>query len=428
MRRESLCSLELLGADLLVITERLTHWDVDASSEVSWISSSTGALMLGALVDLLARATPPRRAGDDLAAVVTTSAHLRRALLWQSIDPQDPAFVSSQAPVLEWSWSRHCLDFRLPLAVGDELPTGGAAVLTHLSSRWDIKGSGRLRHLLMELTPQSLPAGMHALRAGADERDGLAVRLFEAARLERLGHGILSLAIACDRLARAPAPMSAESVALPEESARVIACLVGALTDATIWRSSPDDTPTWTLHQGAAEPSLVARCTLRQACVGDAPGGEEMLRLFSERWELIGSIGGRDLEVELTPASVARGLLRQAAILAIPEQADSGKISHLDSLDLSELDIDPDLIARVPSELARSYHLLPFGRFESTLLIAMTNPSDPAVLRILQAETGFSVEGFVASKENIDGALDRYYPSVGGGDGRRTEADSVVKK
>ncbi len=81
------------------------------------------------------------------------------------------------------------------------------------------------------------------------------------------------------------------------------------------------------------------------------------------------------------------------------------------TVDLSEQEIDADIIKLVPEEVARKYHIMPINRTGSTLVIAMADPSNIFAIDDIKFLTGYNVEPLVASEEAIKGAIDNYYES-----------------
>ena len=46
------------------------------------------------------------------------------------------------------------------------------------------------------------------------------------------------------------------------------------------------------------------------------------------------------------------------------------------SIDLAEFDVDPAVVALIPSEVAQKYQLVPINRAGATLIVAMSDPSN----------------------------------------------------
>lgn len=79
------------------------------------------------------------------------------------------------------------------------------------------------------------------------------------------------------------------------------------------------------------------------------------------------------------------------------------------SINLTEFEIDPDVIRQIPSEIAQKYHIVPVNRAGSTLIVAMNDPSNIFAIDDIKFMTGFNVEVVVATESSIKQAIDRYY-------------------
>ena len=79
------------------------------------------------------------------------------------------------------------------------------------------------------------------------------------------------------------------------------------------------------------------------------------------------------------------------------------------SINLSEFEVDPSVIRLVPSEVAQKYQIVPINRAGSTLIIAMSDPSNIFAIDDLKFMTGYNVEVVVAPEDSLRQAIDRYY-------------------
>lgn len=79
------------------------------------------------------------------------------------------------------------------------------------------------------------------------------------------------------------------------------------------------------------------------------------------------------------------------------------------SINLNEFEIDPAVIKLVPAETAQKYNIIPINRTGSTLIIAMSDPSNINAIDDLRFRTGYAVEVVVATDNSIKAALDQYY-------------------
>ena len=86
----------------------------------------------------------------------------------------------------------------------------------------------------------------------------------------------------------------------------------------------------------------------------------------------------------------------------------------MDTFEFSaDFKIPADVVAAVPTDIARRYHIVPVMRNEGTLTVAMSDPSDLEALDSIRYILRTDVEGVVASRKAIDRALEYYYGNVG---------------
>ncbi len=81
-------------------------------------------------------------------------------------------------------------------------------------------------------------------------------------------------------------------------------------------------------------------------------------------------------------------------------------------IDISQFDIDPNVIALVPAEFAEAHQLVPVDRFRNVLTVAMLCPIDNGVLQSLEESVGLEVRPVLCSEEDVRASILRYY---GGG-------------
>ena len=89
------------------------------------------------------------------------------------------------------------------------------------------------------------------------------------------------------------------------------------------------------------------------------------------------------------------------------------------AMKLSEFTIDPDVIKIITAEVAAKYNVLPVALKNSTLIVAMTDPSNIFALDDLKFLTGYRIEPFVAADEAILTSIDSYYQTA-------TSTDSLL--
>jgi type IV pilus assembly protein PilB len=82
---------------------------------------------------------------------------------------------------------------------------------------------------------------------------------------------------------------------------------------------------------------------------------------------------------------------------------------NVDFVDLKTTDIPPDVIHRLPAKLANFYKIIPYKFETDTLSIAMINPSDIRICDDLQLLLRGRVRTALASFDDIDEAIRKYY-------------------
>ncbi|MEM6295777.1 MAG: type IV-A pilus assembly ATPase PilB [Myxococcota bacterium] len=79
------------------------------------------------------------------------------------------------------------------------------------------------------------------------------------------------------------------------------------------------------------------------------------------------------------------------------------------SISLSEFEIDPEVIDLIPKEVASKHTVLPVQRAGSTLIVAMSDPSNIYAIDDLKFLTGLNIEPVVTTDAAIEDAIARYY-------------------
>jgi len=79
------------------------------------------------------------------------------------------------------------------------------------------------------------------------------------------------------------------------------------------------------------------------------------------------------------------------------------------SINLAEFEIDPTVVKLLPVEVVQKYQAIPVNRSGSTLILAMSDPSNIFAIDDIKFMTGYNVEVVVASDTGIKSAIDKYY-------------------
>jgi len=79
------------------------------------------------------------------------------------------------------------------------------------------------------------------------------------------------------------------------------------------------------------------------------------------------------------------------------------------AIDLNEVQIDPEAIKMIPSDVIFKYQAIPIKRVGSTLRVAMSDPSNILAIDDIKFLAGCHVEVFVSTESAIKAAIDRVY-------------------
>jgi general secretion pathway protein E/type IV pilus assembly protein PilB len=87
------------------------------------------------------------------------------------------------------------------------------------------------------------------------------------------------------------------------------------------------------------------------------------------------------------------------------------KASHFgyEFVSLSTLRLSDEVIAAVPRHVAKRYRAVPVSKHENTVVVALADPSDLDAIDAMQRMINAEVELRVATEEDIDAALNKYY-------------------
>lgn len=79
------------------------------------------------------------------------------------------------------------------------------------------------------------------------------------------------------------------------------------------------------------------------------------------------------------------------------------------SINLSEMEIDPDIIELIPQEVAQKHQVVPVNKSGANLIVAMADPSNILAIDDLKFLTGYNIEPVVASEGAIQETIERLY-------------------
>src|SRR5437899_2966028 len=75
---------------------------------------------------------------------------------------------------------------------------------------------------------------------------------------------------------------------------------------------------------------------------------------------------------------------------------------------LSKIFIPDDVKHIIPQKMARKYKVIPFGRDEQGIKLAMADPSNTEIIQMISQKTGQNVNIFLATERDIYNALQIY--------------------
>ncbi len=114
-------------------------------------------------------------------------------------------------------------------------------------------------------------------------------------------------------------------------------------------------------------------------------------------------------ESESTGEGVVDLLLAQKIIRPIDvAQAKAGQFGY-EFVSFSDLRLTDDVIAAVPRHIAKRYRAVPVSKNGNTVAIALSDPSDLDTIDSLQRALSADIDLRVATDEDIDAALNKYY-------------------
>jgi len=128
----------------------------------------------------------------------------------------------------------------------------------------------------------------------------------------------------------------------------------------------------------------------------------------------VGLISHEDLQQakEMSAANgtgVVKSLIQMGRITQMDvSKALAGQFG-MDTINLAEFHVPDDVIALVPRAVARRYKIIPVYKHDTTLTVAIGDPMDVDTVDSLRYVLKMNVEAVVASPDDIENSLTRYY-------------------
>ncbi|QXE92352.1 type IV-A pilus assembly ATPase PilB [Geomonas subterranea] len=122
------------------------------------------------------------------------------------------------------------------------------------------------------------------------------------------------------------------------------------------------------------------------------------------------------LKQALAEQKAAGGQLRLGSILVrdgLINEADLtsflSKQYGVPTINLADYEVDAGVVKIIPVDIAHKYQIVPVNRAGSTLIIAMSDPSNIFAIDDIKFMTGYNVEVVVVAESAIKTAIDRFY-------------------
>src|SRR5512139_244910 len=118
-------------------------------------------------------------------------------------------------------------------------------------------------------------------------------------------------------------------------------------------------------------------------------------------------------EQRKTGGRIGSLLVKQGAIAEHDLTNFLSKQYGVPAISLKDFDIDDDVIRLIPRATAEKHQVVPVNRAGSSLIIAMSDPSNIFAIDDIKFLTGYNVEVVVASEQSIREAIEKYYAEKG---------------
>ena len=98
------------------------------------------------------------------------------------------------------------------------------------------------------------------------------------------------------------------------------------------------------------------------------------------------------------------GIIREEDLLSFLSQQFGYPV-----IDIRNVEIPPDLIKLIPPDVVQKHKILPVSRAASTLVVAMSDPTNYLVIDDIKFLTGYNIDVVVAEETALKTAIDQYY-------------------
>ncbi|HEY7726570.1 MAG TPA: type IV-A pilus assembly ATPase PilB [Anaeromyxobacteraceae bacterium] len=118
-------------------------------------------------------------------------------------------------------------------------------------------------------------------------------------------------------------------------------------------------------------------------------------------------------EQRKTGGRIGSLLVKQGAIAEADLTNFLSKQYGVPAISLKDFDVDDEVIKLIPKATAEKHQVVPVNRAGSSLIVAMSDPSNIFAIDDIKFLTGYNVEVVVASEQSIREAIERYYAERG---------------
>jgi type IV pilus assembly protein PilB len=118
-------------------------------------------------------------------------------------------------------------------------------------------------------------------------------------------------------------------------------------------------------------------------------------------------------EARRTGGRIGSLLVRQGAIADHDLTSFLSKQYGVPAISLKDFDVDDEVLKLIPKGTAEKHQVVPVNRAGSSLIVAMSDPSNIFAIDDIKFLTGYNVEVVVASEQAIKEAIERYYADKG---------------
>jgi type IV pilus assembly protein PilB len=134
-----------------------------------------------------------------------------------------------------------------------------------------------------------------------------------------------------------------------------------------------------------------------------------------------------------TDEKLGQILVRMGAISDEEELSEFiGKQLNMGALRLSDIELNPEVVKMIPSDIARKFNVIAITKLGRTLVVAISDPNNIYVLDAIKFITGYNVQPVISPEKAIQKAIDTYYKDTEGIDeilkGLKDEGLEVIEQ